>query len=153
MNVRDGLVAGFVATVVLSLLMTAKHAMGLMPALDPVAMLAGMVARMTGTAPNPLVGWVMHFFIGTVMWGVAYTMLEPRLPGSAALRGMLFVLGPWFLMMIVVMPMAGAGVFGLGLGTLTPIATLALHLVFGATLGIVYGKARGGAARADILPA
>jgi len=35
--------------------------------------------------------------------------------------------------------MAGAGMFGLGLGMMAPVATLVLHLVFGQLLGRVYG--------------
>jgi len=41
--------------------------------------------------------------------------------------------------MFVMMPMAGAGVFGLDLGMAAPVMTLMLHLVFGAVLGAVYG--------------
>jgi hypothetical protein len=37
------------------------------------------------------------------------------------------------------MPMAGAGTFGLGLGIMTPVATLVLHVVFGLVLGGIYG--------------
>jgi len=152
MNVKSGLTAGFVATVVLSLLMMAKQAMGLMPDLDLVAIVAGMVARLTGGKPDPIVGWVMHFFIGTVMWGIAYAILQSKLPGGPVARGMIFGIGAWLLMMVLAMPLAGAGFFGLALGMGAPVATLMLHLVFGATLGVVYAKSQGAASRADVLP-
>jgi hypothetical protein len=42
-NISKGMLAGLAATIVLSLLMLAKGAMGLMPALDPVGMIAGMM--------------------------------------------------------------------------------------------------------------
>jgi hypothetical protein len=42
------------------------------------------------------------------------------------------------------MPMAGAGLFGVGLGMMTPVATLVLHVVFGLVLGGVYGLLGGG---------
>ena len=152
MNVKSGLTAGFVATVVLSLLMMAKQAMGLMPDLDLVAIVAGMVAKLTGGKPDPIVGWVMHFFIGTVMWGIAYAILQSKLPGGPVARGMIFGIGAWLLMMVLAMPLAGAGFFGLALGMGAPVATLMLHLVFGATLGVVYAKSQGAASRADVLP-
>ena len=38
-------------------------------------------------------------------------------------------------MMIVFMPVAGHGFFGLSLGIAAPLATFAQHLVFGAVLG------------------
>jgi hypothetical protein len=55
------------------------------------------------------------------------------------LRGVIFAVGAWLLMMIVMMLMAGAGLFGLGLSMMTPVATLVLHIVFGLVLGGVYG--------------
>jgi hypothetical protein len=46
----------------------------------------------------------------------------------------------WLMMMVAVMPMAGAGMFGLNMGVMAPIATLMLHLIFGAVLGFTYQK-------------
>ena len=43
-------------------------------------------------------------------------------------------------MMVVLMPMAGKGFFGLGIGWMAPVMTLMLHLIFGAVLGWVYGR-------------
>jgi hypothetical protein len=45
-------------------------------------------------------------------------------------------------MMIVVMPMAGAGPFGLHLGLMAPLMTLMLHVIYGVVLGVVYGAER-----------
>lgn len=44
-------------------------------------------------------------------------------------------------MMITLMPMAGAGagLFGLKMGLMAPIATLILHWIYGAVLGGLYG--------------
>ncbi|MEX0627252.1 MAG: hypothetical protein WD230_01325 [Cucumibacter sp.] len=43
-------------------------------------------------------------------------------------------------MMILPLPMAGAGFFGLNLGIGAPIATLVLHIIFGIVLGGTYGS-------------
>ncbi|WP_448329685.1 DUF6789 family protein [Sulfitobacter sp. M13] len=43
-------------------------------------------------------------------------------------------------MMILIMPMAGAGLFGLALGMMAPIMTLVLHIIFGAVLGVVFAN-------------
>ena len=48
----------------------------------------------------------------------------------------------WLVMMLVLMPMAGAGLFGLRLGTMAPLMTLVLHLIFGIVLGWTYGQLR-----------
>jgi hypothetical protein len=43
-------------------------------------------------------------------------------------------------MMIVAMPMASAGFFGMGLGMMAPVVTLILHLIWGAVLGFVFSR-------------
>ena len=109
------MIAGFAATVVLSLLMIMKASMGLMPQLNVIAMLGGMSHGAIGVG-GPGIGWLMHFLIGTVLWGLLFAVLYDRLPGSGAVaKGMAFSVLAWLLMMILAMPMAGAGLFGLGL--------------------------------------
>lgn len=43
-------------------------------------------------------------------------------------------------MMIMLMPMAGAGLFGMKMGLMAPMMTLVLHLIFGTVLGWCYGR-------------
>ena len=62
-NFGRGIVAGFVATIGLSALMLMKQATGVMPQLNPVEMITQMMGAQT-----PIVGWVINFFIGSVMW-------------------------------------------------------------------------------------
>lgn len=143
-NLFNGILAGFVATIVLSVLMVLKSMMGVMPQLDVIAMLGSMMG--TGAA----MGWVAHFVIGAVLWGGAFALLYDRIPGSSAvIRGIVFGIAAWVIMMVAVMPMAGAGFFGMGLGLMAPIMTLILHIIFGAVMGFVYEKrAHPGAASA-----
>jgi hypothetical protein len=134
-----GIVAGFAATAVLSAMMVMKQSMGLMPELNPIA----TIAEMAG-AGSLLVGWIGHFVIGTVFWGAGFAIVSPYLPGSYWLRGSIFAAGAWLMMMLVVMPMSGSGLFGLRLGMMTPVATFVLHIVFGLVLGGVYSLLGGG---------
>jgi hypothetical protein len=137
-NILKGVVAGFAATVVLSALMVMKSMMGLMPQLDVIAMLTKMMG-----GSSHAVGWIAHFVIGSVVWGGLFTWLDPNLPGRAYwLNGVIFGVGAWLLMMVAIMPMAGAGLFGTNLGMMAPIMTLVLHMIFGAVLGGVYGAER-----------
>lgn len=134
-NLWKGLVAGFVATIVLSAIMIAKAMVGLMPDLNVIAMLT----RLFGGS-SPIVGWVVHFLIGTVLWGILFAWFDPQLPGASHwLKGVVFAIGAWVLMMVVVMPIAGAGFFAANLGIMAAIVTLILHLIYGAVLGGVYG--------------
>lgn len=137
-NIFKGLIAGFVATLVLSGLMVMKSMMGLMPELDVVAMLTHMMG-----ATSPLAGWAAHFMIGAIVWGGSFAFLNSSIPGGGQLaKGVVFGVGAWLLMMVMVMPMAGAGLFGMSFGMMAPVMTLMLHVIFGAVLGAVYGAQR-----------
>jgi len=134
MNIRAGVISGFVATIVLSILMIIKAAMGIMPDLNAIKMLAGMMGA-------PLVmGWVAHFFIGSILWGVLFSLIVDKLPGGVVTSAIIFSIGAWILMMVGPMPMAGAGFFGLGIGMMAPVATLILHLIWGSVLGFTYQR-------------
>lgn len=143
-NIIRGLAAGAAATAVLSMLMLAKTMMGVMPELDVVSMLSTMM----GASGNAALGWSAHVMIGVLGYGLAMALVGSRLPGlRAILKGVMIGFGGWLIMMAMLMPMAGAGYFGMAMGMMAPMMTLALHLVFGAALGAVYGlTARQGAA-------
>lgn len=133
-NLVKGVLAGIVATMVLSVLMLMKNMMGLMPELDVIRMLAGMMGVATGVA------WAIHFMIGAV-WGALFALAYRLIPGGGAvIKGMVFGTLAWLLMMAMVMPMAGAGLFGMKLGIIAPVMTWVLHLVFGAVLGVVFAR-------------
>lgn len=135
-NVGKSMLAGFAATIVLSILMIMKSTMGMMPDLNVIAMLS----KMMGMADVPVTGWVAHFAIGTLGYGFVFALLAGKLPGSLTVQGMILGILGWLVMMIVIMPMAGAGLFGLNMGVAAPVMTLMLHLIFGAVLGWVFAK-------------
>lgn len=136
-RVTKGFLAGAAATAVLSALMVMKAAMGLMPQLDLPNMIAGMI----GAPDTPMIGWGVHVMIGVVGYGLAIALLDTRLPGKSQVsHGVLIGLGGWVVMMVMLMPMAGAGLFAMSLGVMAPIMTLVLHLIFGGVLGWTYGR-------------
>ncbi|MEO7244527.1 MAG: DUF6789 family protein [Rubrivivax sp.] len=144
-SVGKGMLAALSATVVLSLLMVMKTMLGVMPALD----LPKMLATMMDAPASPLLGWVAHFVIGVAGYGVAIATLGHRMGQSPTVSGIVIGVIGWLLMMVVLMPLAGAGLFALSMGPMAPVMTLALHLIFGAVLGWTYGKL----VAADVLPA
>jgi hypothetical protein len=81
------------------------------------------------------------YLAGGLLWAIVYSLVEPRLPGPAWVRGVLFALVPALLSVMVVLPLLGGGMFGLALGAgpLPIIGNLLLHIIYGATLGLVYG--------------
>ncbi|WP_308874104.1 DUF6789 family protein [Thiothrix subterranea] len=131
-NVSKGIVAGLVATVVLSILMVMKNSMGMLPEMDIIKMLASMMGGAI------MMGWAMHFMVGAG-YGVALSVFHGMLPGSSLLvKGMVLGVIGWLVMMLMLMPMMGAGLFGLNFGMMASVATLMLHVIFGAVLGVSY---------------
>jgi hypothetical protein len=55
------------------------------------------------------------------------------------LKGLVFGVFAWLLMMVLFMPLAKAGWFGTKLGTTAAVVTLGMHLIYGLVLGVTYG--------------
>jgi len=129
-----GIIAGLIATIFLSLLMLLKAEMGLMPQFDVIGDLSQFFA-----VENRIVGWIIHFIMGSVIWALIFVFIVTFLKGPYWIRGLFFGVLAWLLMMLVYMPVMGHGLFAVNLGTQVMIATLVLHLIYGIVLGLVYG--------------
>jgi hypothetical protein len=84
------------------------------------------------------------FFVGGLIWSLLFALLfEPRLRGASWERGVQFALVPWAFSLVVLMPLVGGGLFGMGLGAgpLPVVGNLILHVIWGAALGAVWGSA------------
>ena len=132
-KIASGVIAGLVATIVLSTMMIVKGKMGVMPELNIISMLAGMMGA------SAIVGWLMHFMVG-LGYGVAFSQINGLLPGNYIVKGIIIGILGWFVMMLMLMPMMGAGIFAMNMGMMAPVMTLVLHIIFGAVLGLVYKK-------------
>ncbi|RUO63720.1 DUF6789 family protein [Pseudidiomarina insulisalsae] len=131
------MVAGLVATIVLSILMMIKSSMGIMPELNVIKMLANYLNA------SMAIGWLVHFLIGIVAYGIAFTILHQLVPAQKpVILGIALAVIFWLIMMIVLMPMMGNGMFAIGmeLGPRPAIATLVLHIIFGFVLGYTAGR-------------
>jgi hypothetical protein len=141
-----GVIAGFVATVVMSLALLIAY------------LIAGGIGSETGNRVDrwfaglsdnhltsgiydvPIAAFSVNLLAG-LAWALVYArFVEERLPGPGWRRGMLFSIVPWLLSLVVFFPLVGAGFFGAGLnaGPLPALGNLVLHLLYGAVLGTVY---------------
>lgn len=137
--------AGFLATIVVTLVLAATYSLALLiGSQDPQApallrwtwALTHNTLTQGVSASLPLV-MLLHFLAG-IGWAIVYAALvEPYLQGPGWRKGLLFSLVPWILSLAVFLPAVGAGFLGLelGAGPLPIIGNLLLHLVYGATLG------------------
>ena len=72
---------------------------------------------------------------------MSIAMLDARLPGNShVMHGVMIAVLGWLVMMIMLMPMAGAGLFAMKMGLMAPMMTLVLHFIFGVVLGWAYGR-------------
>jgi len=122
---------GVAGTAAMTLMMLIAPMMGVH--MDIAASLAGMVH-----APW-MVGMVVHLMMGILIFPLVYGILLRRyLPGSALVRGLIWGSILWMMMEVAVMPMLGAGVFGIyGPGMMGAVAALMAHLVYGGLLGVI----------------
>jgi hypothetical protein len=133
-NSVRGMIAGLIATLVLSGLMLLKGSMGLWPELSLIQLLINLGSI------TPVQAWMDHFIIGVVVWGLVYGALDAMMPTTPYwLKGVLVGVGAWLLMMVAFMPLAKAGFFGSNIGPIAAIVALGYHLIYGVVLGVSYG--------------
>jgi len=84
-RIAKGILAGFVATVALSAMMVLKAKMGMLPQVNAIKMLSTMAHGFTGTPLTPVVRRMLHFIIGSVMWGTLFALLFDRIPSQVLL--------------------------------------------------------------------
>ena len=135
-RVKMGLVAGFAATLAVSVLEAVNMAVGHWAVSFPQ-----LLAVMVGMPDVPAVGWIAHVVTGTLILGPAFGLLCPRLPSDTPeSKGILFAVGAFILMGLTVAPVAGVGPFFMRAGFGTLAWMIATHAIFGIVLGNVYGR-------------
>jgi hypothetical protein len=108
--------------------------MGLWPEVNLIRLLVGLGSIQTVAA------WMDHFIVGVVVWGLLFAGFDAMWESTAYwLKGVLFGLFAWLLMMVLFMPLAKAGFFGVKLGPSALYVTLGYHLIYGIVLGVTYG--------------
>ena len=132
-RVKKGLVAGFVATLAVSLMEAVN-----LTTVQWFAPFPGIVARLLGL-DSVAAGWVVHAIAGTLILGPLFGILCPRLPtDTPESKGIVFATGAFVAMMLVMMLFGDAFVFGSNFATVGWM--LVTHVVFGIGLGNVYAR-------------
>lgn len=134
-RVQKGLLAGLAATVVVSIIEAVNVTVGHWAVAFP--QLLSVILKVPDV---PAVGWVAHVIAGLGL-GALFGVLCPRLPtDTAESKGILFAVGAFILMSLVVAPIGGAGLFFMRAGFGTLAWMIASHAIFGIVLGNVYGR-------------
>jgi len=133
-NSMRGMLAGFVATLVLSGLLLLKSTMDLVPELNIIRLLVSLGSITVVQA------WMDHFIVGVVVWGLLFGVYDSLATRPAHwLKGIIFGVFAWLMMMMLFMPAVKAGFFGHRVGINAALLMLGLHLIYGVVLGTVYG--------------
>lgn len=127
-----------------------------------LAALLASAAMPDGSAANPVHAWpsalvhnavlnlglsrlymaVAAYLVGGILWAVVYARFGARwLSGPHWWRGVGFAGLPAAVSVVVMLPLLGGGPLGLaiGAGPLPVLGSLLLHVLYGATLGAIYG--------------
>jgi hypothetical protein len=116
-----GIVAGFLATVALSILF------------DPIA----LAARTAGVT-SPSLACLVHFLVGSLIWGVAFAALNDHLRGPAWLRGLMFGVAAWGFVALLLSTLREGRLAGIDVTLVRSVPMLVLHMIYGALLGSIY---------------
>jgi hypothetical protein len=133
-NTIKGILSGLIATLALSAVMLAKVELHIVPASTVISLLSKLAGGTVG-------GWMDHFIIGTVIWGLAFAGFDSVTPERIPywLKGVIFSILAWLVMMLFFLPYVGLEPFGLKLGLFPAVVNLAQHLIYGLVLGTTYG--------------
>lgn len=138
-DMKAGLIAGFIASAISLLFLALTTWMALVPEFNYV-LIQGSIFGFTKTIFS---GWVIYFLIGIIFWGSLYAGIESYLLSPKPItRGIIFGLIVWLIVMVILMPIAGAGIFVKQYDYLASIVILMTDLVFGVSIAYFYERLR-----------
>jgi hypothetical protein len=132
---------GMVATIAMSALMILGVVTGLSPMPSPIpeAIVNKGLGLLGVGLPRPLIvllAAVAHLSYGGVAGAVLAALIRP----VTVWKGLGWGVFLWLLMGVVALPFLGWGFFGIAITPRIAVATLILHLVYGATLGLLMDR-------------
>jgi hypothetical protein len=142
----DSLLSGFVATIIMSVMIAGAYVVALALGQEGGNQLERWLWALshnpvTETTTDAIALAIALNLVMGMVWALVYAYaVEPRLSGPPWRKGILFALVPWVLSVVAFLPIMGGGFLGSSIdaGPLPVLGNLLLHLVYGATLGAVY---------------
>ena len=133
---------GLVATGIMSAVMLLSWWTGMatMPEPIPLSLAARFMAVLlhfkTVTPTVVVLATIVHFGYGALWSG----LLAASTPRVTWWKGMLVGLGLWVIMLVFLLPIAGADVFKVATAGAMWISSLLVHLVYGISVGVLAGR-------------
>lgn len=130
----NALFIGLVATLVMSTLMIIYRVSRRAPLNLPLLLGKFAYSNKKLSDKNAMrIGILLHLLVGS-LWGAVYWFTVPI---KTVFSGLLFSTIPWFLMMVLVLPILGQGFFGGKVSKYIPEVYLILHAIYGLMLGFL----------------
>jgi len=126
-NIGKGIIAGLVASATVAGAVFVAAITNVIQASDPVQAASGIMLTPTGLS------WVVHFAVGTFLWGPLLAVLSPILPSPFWFKGLAFGMLAWLIMLLVTWAVDPSS------PPRSDLPPVLLHLLFGTVLGWIYG--------------
>jgi hypothetical protein len=137
-----GAVSGVVGTLVMSIVMLVIYAAGasLMPEPIPLSLVANLIARAAGMnhISTPVVVVAIPIFLAYGAFWIG--LLAVSTSQVTWRKGLVIGLGLWLVMMVFLLPLAGAETFRVGTSRLVWLTTLFEHAIYGITSGALVDR-------------
>ena len=124
-----GAIGGLIASIVMAIVMTSMHSK---IKTSPPAIMATKIFGDPGKKPAVLIPTM-------TIWGLIWAIFIVN--GTLALTytsGLMFALVPWLVLNLIMLPMAGAGVFGAKKWNKIWLLSLVMHAIWGVVVVAVY---------------
>lgn len=134
-------VSGLSGSTASTALMYFKARAGILPSFQPYENFQAAAGYLIGYDLHPKALWLLSFFNGSTVVGLAFGYLYRYLPGRSGLsKGMVFGLCGWLVMNLLIFPLIGLGLFAtaIGLGFWPGAFSLAMLSTYSVVMGLVY---------------
>ena len=130
-RMQQVLIGGFAGTILMTLMMYYIAPLMIGGPMD----IAALLAEVLGT--GWLAGMTIHILLGGLAFPIVFHALYPTLPGAGWLKGFVFGMIVALVALVVVMPIAGAGIFMANHSqpVLAVVGSLVGHAIYGVVLG------------------
>ena len=132
-RIKMGFYSGLVATLITGCMLLMKNALHVIPQLHVARAISGLL----GIHDSVMPGVVAIFAFGVFVFGGLFATYAQKIPVRSYLgKSLLCAAAMWLLWMVVLMPLAGSGFFGLEGGPAVPLGALVLSLTYWLILGV-----------------
>ncbi|MGD9847265.1 MAG: DUF6789 family protein, partial [Variibacter sp.] len=87
---------------------------------------------------SPSLACLVHFIVGSLIWGAAFAAMNDHLYGPSWLRGTLLGIIAWAALVLIVLSLRREGFARIDVALVRSVPMLVLHMIYGALLGSIY---------------